>query len=175
MTLPNFSLLWSGPENLFWLLTGLFTAQAWQWVKAKFKDWRHPEDRPHSFAVFNSFWVIAIIGVATMLWVVQMNTQNRMCQIEFNQVLTRQSELNAIDTRLTKQQNKLTADWVHDLILPPKPYDQMDPQSPQRTMWAVTRTLDAWNLVNASIQEQDRNERIRAEHPTPNPKCGTSS
>lgn len=184
MNLLNFSSIFSGPENVFWFGLGVLSVQVWQWVKAKWKDFKYPKSAPHPFKRANWLyvaiamtWMISIfIGVdnqRTYNFASNLARQVQQCQAEFNTTLRARSVVAEENDNWSQVQRTALGNWLHELLSPPDDIAQLryeDPSNPRVQQWVVdvTRKYDA--IIQKAQAEQDLNQK---ERPTlPDPTCG---
>jgi len=183
VTLPDFSRLFTGPENIFWFMLGIGLTQAWQWIKCKWKDHTDPKGAPHKMKKINWFYVsiVATVAITTFIGVQNQRTYDfatklandtRECQIQFNTALRVRGAITQENDKLSRIQRTALADWIHDLIFPPPHIAQLPYDDPGRTEWGLTRTAQADREIRAAQEEQEENDKLRAANPYPDPECG---
>lgn len=96
----------------------------------------------------------------------------RDCQIEFNNALTERAKITTENDALSQEQRTIVFNWIHDLIFPPPPYAELDPNDPKRQAWTLLRTQDTDREFQQSINRQDDLQQKRKDHPYPDPTCG---
>lgn len=174
--------LFSGPENVFWILFGIGLTQVWQWVKCKYYNWKHPEEH-HEAGKVDWFWVAAAVIFFVMIaigiqnqhtysFATQLAQDTKACQIEFNQALKARAQITTENDELSQEQREVVFHWMHDLIFPPAPYDKMSTDDPRRQQWGIDRTIGASKRFQASIDRQEEIQKKREAHPLPDPTCG---
>lgn len=149
--------------NLGYFGLGVAAACVWHWAKAKIKrrtlvlDWRY-------VAIPFVFGIVAYIAAQTQ--------QNADCVREFNQVLRERSSVTSENDQLSIRQRELIYDWIHNLVFPPSDIAALPGSDPRRQEWAIDLTLETDKQFRESIDEQRRNDAIRAANPLPPPTCG---
>lgn len=179
--MPDFSSLFSGPENVFWFVLGIALTYAWQWIKCKWKDYRDPEGKPHIrksinwFPVAIAFTIIITVAIGvqnqrTYDFATQLAKDTRACQVQFNEALQFNTQITRDNDRWSQIQRKALADWIHDLIFPPPNIAVLPPSDFVRQEWVLARTTEADRVIRNAQLEQDQN--IGARKPYPDPTCG---
>jgi len=183
MNLLNFSSIFSGPENVFWFGLGVLSAQVWQWVKAKWKDFKYPKSAPHPFkkvnwlyvAIAMTFMIATFIGVQNQVTYdhsKNLARQVRDCQIEFNSALKARSMITDQELMITAQWQKSTLKVISALSNLPLSVAQAGPAS-QAMMDYEDKIIDRYLVEISEIEMQRRvNEEIRNQIPLPEPTCG---
>lgn len=149
--------------NLGYFSLGIAAAGAWHWVKARIKrrtlilDWRYVA-------------IPFVLGI--VVYIAAQTQQNADCVREFNQVLRERSAVTSENDRLSMQQRQLIYDWIHNLVFPPPEIARLDGDDPARQRWAIDLTIETDSKFRESIEEQRRNDAIRAANPLPPPTCG---
>ena len=184
MNLLDFSSIFSGPENVLWFVLGVLSVQVWEWVKAKWKDFKYPKSAPHPFKRVNwlyvsialTFMITTFIGVqnqVTYYYSKNLARQVRDCQIEFNSALKARSVVAEENDNWSQVQRTALGNLLHELLSPPDEIAQLlyeDPGNPRVKQWVldVTRKYDA--IIQKAQAEQDLNQKGRPTLPPPN--CG---
>jgi hypothetical protein len=168
---PDFSVLWSGPQCLAWFLLGVFTPQIWQYIKVRWLDWRHPEEKPHGVRVFNFFWISVIVVAVVMLWVSIRTEQTYECQQKVNNILAQWVRINGENDKAFMEQQDAQTQWMHDLIFPPSDIAILNPNDPRRVAWGIMRTNQVYDIIHENQVKLKVNIAIREAHPIPDAKC----
>lgn len=120
--------------------------------------------------------VIMAIAALAIMWTgvryTELASEVARCQTEFNTALRVRGEITQDNDRLSLIQREALANWIHDLIFPPPPYDKMDVTDRNRQAWATFRTVEADRTIRHAQEEQQQNDKERSEHPYPDPTCG---
>lgn len=149
--------------NLGYFGLGVAAACVWHWWQARRKnrtlilDWRY-------IAIPFVFGIVAYVAVQ--------NQQNANCVREFNQVLRERASVTSQNDQLSIQQRELIYDWIHNLVFPPPHIADLPGSDPRRERWATDLTIETDKQFRDSIEEQRRNDAVRAANPLPPPTCG---
>ena len=183
MNLLDFSSIFSGPENVLWFVLGVLSVQAWQWIKAKWKDYKFPQNAPHPFKRVNwlyvsialTFMITTFIGVQNQVTYdhsKNLARQVRDCQLEFNSALKARSTITDQERQINAQWKKATLKVISALSNMPPSVAQAGPNS-QAMMDYKDKIIDRYLVEISDIELQRRvNEEIRNQIPLPEPTCG---
>ena len=183
MNLLDFSSIFSGPENVLWFVLGVLSVQAWQWIKAKWKDYKFPNNAPHPFKRVNwlyvsialTFMITTFIGVQNQVtydYSKNLARQVRDCQIEFNSALKARSTITDQERMLTAQWQKATLEAISAVSNLPPSVAQAGPGT-SAMMDYQDKIIDRYLVKISEIELQRRvNEEIRNQVPLPEPTCG---
>jgi len=180
MTHLNFQSIFSGPENIVWFVLGVISVQVWQWIKAKYKDLREPEGRPHPFKRINWLYVVIaftwllslFIGVdnqRTYTFAEQLARDTRACQVEFNRALIANRELNNQDRELMVQWAKVSYERAQQLSYLSQVYG---PASDDYLRQKAKVDSEYSQEIQDIEHQRLKNEEIRSRTPYPEPTCG---
>lgn len=172
------SQLFSGPENLFWFLSGIVSVQVWQWIKCKYKDRTDPLGAPHKMKKLNWFYVwtavvlliivgVAIQGAATYTFAERLSKSVADCQVEFNQAFVDNRKINDLDRKLAFDWQKATFDRAQQLTL------LANKLGPTSDAYLEAKALvDAQYFKNIQLIEVWRINNETNRVPYPEPTCG---
>ena len=180
MTHLNFQSIFSGPENVLWFVLGVISVQVWQWIKAKYKDYKDPGHSPHLFKQVNWLyvvialtWLLSIfIGVdnqQTYTFAEKLARDTQQCQVEFNKALIANREVNTQDRNLMVEWARISFVRAQQLSYLSRVYG-----ATSDTYLEQKAQVDAvfFQEVQRIEQERIRNEEERAKVPYPEPSCG---
>ena len=130
-------------------------------------------------------WRIAgiAIGIASIVYVslqtqVAYNTAKETaqevqdCQREFNDALKARARIGSENDEISQTQRRILFDWIHRLIFPPPPYNEMETNDPRRQQYGFAITIETEQALGRSFARQDELQRERDQKPLPDPTCG---
>lgn len=124
-----------------------------------------------SFKVSNL--VLAVIALS-VIWTgvryTDLASQVAQCQKEFNAALVARSNVSRENDDLSIEQREIVFEWMHDIVLPPAPVSDWEPNDPRRQTWGINRTIEANNEFKKSIDRQT--VLINSRPALPDPTCG---
>lgn len=183
MNLLDFSSIFSGPENILWFVFGVLSVQVWQWVKAKYKNYKWPSGAPHGYKKINwlyvsialTFMITTFIGVQNQLtyeYAKRLAQNVRSCQIEFNSALKARSDITDQDRALNAQWQKTTLKAIGAISNMPPAIAHAPIGSPAMADYE-DKIFDQYFSEITEIELQRRvNEQIRSQIQLPEPGCG---
>jgi len=162
-------------EGFLYFLLGFAAAYVYYYISCALKG-KAPKVEWRSAGVVVGVIVIIITSIQSQQ---AFNTAKktaedaRRCQIEFNHALQSRTHITSENDEISQEQRRIIYDWIHDLIFPPKPWSELDPNDPQRVAYGIMRTQRTDEVFKRSIERQDELQRQRDANPLPSPTCGS--
>lgn len=179
----NFQSIFTGPENILWFVLGVVSVQVWQWIKAKYKDYKDPGHSPHPFRRIN--WLYVVITLTWLIsFAVGVDNQRtydyarglardvQQCQVEFNTALRERNRINEVDKSLGIRWQEATLKYVNSLANPPMNIARLAPGDIERIIYEDS-VNDAYLSVIIDLEVQRKANELERQHtPLPEPSCG---
>jgi len=149
--------------HLGYFMLGVATAGIWHWVKARFQ---------RKTIIIHWKYLGVPLALCIIGYVAAQNQQNADCVREFNQVLRVRSGISMENDRLSRVERTAFAEWLRVLLNPPPEIAALADDDPRYQEWGRTITQHYYVQIKSIEDQQDANDRVRADNPLPEPTCG---
>jgi hypothetical protein len=94
------------------------------------------------------------------------------CNRQFWDALRARAAIAKENDDLSEEQRFAIFEFLHDIALPPPPFNTMATDDPRRSQYGLKRLLDTQAVLRRSIDRQNELQDYRDAHPLPDPTCG---